>query len=66
MMPAPATLMPANVAELIPAFKVLYLTEGFRPFLFELGNNRLDILDGKGDMPNAQGIGQKLLDTVLV
>src|SRR5437763_392599 len=66
MMPAPATLMPTNVAELIHAFTVVYLAEGFRPFLFEPGNNRLDILDGKGDMPNTQGIRRKFLDTILV
>ena len=66
MMPAPATLMPTNVAELIHAFIVVYLAEGFSPFLFEPGNYRLDILDGKGDMPYAQSIRQGLLDTVLV
>ena len=59
-------LRTTDVAELVPPFKVLYLAEGFRPFLFQTGNDSSDILDGECDVPDAQGIRRKVLNTSFI
>lgn len=58
-------LRTTDVAELVPP-KVLYLTEDFRPFVFQARNDSFDILDGECDVPDAQSIRRKLLNTSFI
>ncbi len=51
-----------DIAELVPR-KVLYLAKDFRPFLFQARNDSFDIIDGECDVPDAQRIRRKLLNT---
>ena len=59
-------LRTTDVAELVVPFKVLYLAESFRPFLFQPGNDSFDILDCECDVPDAQSIRRMLLNTSFI